>query len=166
MKLLNYLVNRLKGLFSKPNVYKEGDEKSKSKVKIGEKIGNITILHQYQLDKHTDFKPGESYKVGEAIVTVHANKASMLAALAKYEANRLLKEKQLKERGIELMLMSPEELGALQLDEWLEKKEKLGHKVQRTINLPLKPPPLGTKEAAIKEQFEEVMKDVKIADKV
>ena len=163
--MLRKLLNRLKQWLNEPQ-YQIGDEKSKSRVSIGDKVGNVTILHSSQLDKHTDFKPGESYRVGEAIATVHVNKASMLKALAGYERTRLAKEKALTERGIDLMLMSPEELQELKLKEWLDKKEKAGHKVQRIVNLPVKAPPAGTKEAAIKEQFEDVMKDVKIKDKV
>jgi hypothetical protein len=182
--MLRKLLNKLKGLFNKPNHYRPGDERSQPKVKAGDKVGGVTIgylglkpnkefsqatidnLRQSQLDKHTDFKIGESYRLGESIVTLHPNKASMLAAIAKVDAKREAKHKALRERGIDLMLMSPEELAAFKLDEWLSAREKAGHKLDAKVRhdndniryiAPKSLPPEGTRDAGIKRQFEEIV---------
>jgi len=82
------------------------------------------IASQYQLDKRTDFKPGESYRVGEMIATVHADKASMLRAIAAVDAKRKARHALLREKAIDIMLMSPEELAQFKIKEWLEKNKQ------------------------------------------
>jgi hypothetical protein len=182
--MIKWLKTKLNSLFTKPKPLeaKIGPE-LKPKPKAGDKIGEVTLgyaglkpnayrtqqdidnLRQSQLNKHTDFKVGDSYTVGEFVVTLHKDKASMLAAIAATDKRREEKHNKLTERGVELMLMTPEQLLELKLDEWLEKRQSNGYKIQRIMSLPMKPPPTSTTEAT-KQQFEELMKDVKVKDKV
>jgi len=129
--MLNKIKQFLKRLFKKDKPLK-----SQPKVRIGDKVGNVIIKSQYQLDKHTDFKVGESYRVGEMIVTLRSSKEEVQAIIASMDAKRAAKERAMKERGIELMLMSPEEIKALKLEEWLEKRSKKGKKIDRIIGAP------------------------------
>jgi hypothetical protein len=89
--------------------------------RLGDKVGNVTIQTESQLIKHTEYKPGGSYRLGEMIVTVHATKDNMLAAIAAVDAKREAKHAALRERAIDLMLMTPKELQALKVEEWLAK---------------------------------------------
>jgi hypothetical protein len=122
--MLKNLLKRLKKLFGSKTAAPIDDGKSHPKVMYGDMVGNVKIMAPYQLDKHTDFKPGESYKVGQMVVTVHADKASMLAAIAATNKRREERHARLTERGIELMLMSPEELQKLKIEEWLQKRNE------------------------------------------
>lgn len=174
--MFNRLWNKLKGLFKKN---KGPKERSKPNVKAGDVIGGVTIgylglkpkgemtqkdvdrLREAQLNKHTDFKVGESYRLGEMIVTLHPNKASMLAAIAAVDARREAKIKRLTRRAEDIMLMSPKELEAFQLNEWLEKRKRVSYKIaQRMAALsydryiaPVEKVPSGKK----KERFQEIM---------
>lgn len=84
--------------------------------------GFLGIPTKSQVDKRTHFKPGDTYQVGEAIVTVHENKESMLAAIAATDKRRADREARLTERAVDIMLMSPEQLKQFKLDEWLAKR--------------------------------------------
>lgn len=144
--------------------------KQQSKVKMGDKVGNITIAHDYQLIKHTDYKVGDSYLLGEMIVTLHDSKASAQRAIAKVEARRLAKEKRLTERAIDLMLMTPEQLMELKLSEWLEKRNKgqsivqaiMGRFMGKRYTPPVDKLPSGSKQ----ERFEELTKEIKEKEKL
>jgi len=166
-----------KSLFSKPAL-----TKSLPYVKLGDKDGNVVIRTQAQLDKRTHFKPGETYRLGEAIVTVHANKASMLAAIAATEAKRIEKEKRLRERAIDIMLMKPEELLQFQLDEWLAKRKvteskitdilgkfnnRMFKKIKPPINKEERPPSgnIDTRKADLKLKFSEIVNKIEEKNK-
>lgn len=145
--MLKKLLNKLKSLFSK------APQGPKYDVKAGDKVGNVTIgylglkpskyftkadiarLRGAQLVKHTKFEVGAQYRVGDGIATVHADKASMLAAIAAVDKRRELKEAMLIERGIELMLMSEEQISELKLNEWLDKRKSLGLKIDKIMGL-------------------------------
>lgn len=171
--MLQKLKSFIKGLFSKAK-----PSRTQPTVKVGDKVGEVTILAQYQLDKHTPFKPGETYRLGEAIVTVHANKASMRAAIAATDARREAREARLKEKAIKLMLMTTDELKAYKLEEWLLKRNVKKNRVQAIMGdilsqvryLPpglsgKSEPPSGLKDERTAEAFKEVMKDVKVKEK-
>src|ERR1700678_386614 len=174
--MLKKLLNKLKGFFSKP-------QPTPPRPKAGDKVGNITLgyegiekdkrftidqvaaLRQSQLDKHTDFKVGESYRLGGAVVTLHPNKASMLKAIAAVNAHREEKHKKLTERGVDLMLMTPEGFQKLKLDEWLEARQRLGFKTERIMGssderyiAPKVLPPKSNEEAT-KQQFDKIIHD-------
>lgn len=122
--MLKKLLKRLKGLFSKPTIAPAEYGRTQSTASIGDKVGNVTIRTQDQLNKHTPFKVGEQYMLGEAVVTLHEDKESMLKAIAIVDARREARHKELTERGIDLMMLTPEELQKLRLDEWLKKREQ------------------------------------------
>ena len=142
--------------------------RTKPTVNIGDKVGNVIISKQYQLDKHTPFKPGESYRVGEMIVTVHATKESMLKAIAKVEARRLAKEHRLREKAIDIMMMTPEQLMQFKVQDWLESRKRPQAWYQKLFNLnkrytaPIEPQISGDKQ----ERFKAFMQDVKEKDTV
>jgi len=175
--MLKKIKSLLQRFFNKPKPTLIDSNRTKSSVSIGDKVGNVTIFTQSQLDKHTAFKPGESYRIGEGIVTVHANKESMLAAIAAVNAKREAKHKVLTERGIELMLMSPEELQKLKINEWLGKRKNNQSKIDSIISrvtssvhlphwgnrLPSGPtglPPSGKHEDIVSDKFKELTKEV------
>lgn len=170
LKWLKQGAKWVKGLFQAPTPILPASNRTKPLKHLGEMNGLVKIATQSQLDKQTPFKPGESYRVGEGIATVHATKASMLAAIAKVDAKRLAKQKRLTERAIQLMLMTPEQLMELKINEWLEGRKKIDAKIgaimggdgsQRYIK-PNEPQPSGNKE----EQFEQLMKEVTDKGKV
>jgi hypothetical protein len=129
--MLKRLLRKLKSLFKapKPELYpgKRADHY------YGHKIGGISIETHAQMVKHTEFKPGEQYRLGEAVVTVHANRESMLAAIAVVDARRKATEERLTERGIEIMLMNPEELQGLKVEEFLRDNREKGGMFKRKL---------------------------------
>lgn len=156
------LLNKLKSFFQKPL------DIDRLKYRLGDKDGNVTITKQYQLDKRTNFKVGESYRVGEMIVTLHANKASMLKAIAKVDARRAAKEAKLRERGIELMLMTPEELLSTKIHEWMAKRQATESKLEAIVGKftgkryapPVDRQPKGT----VKGRFEDLTYDAGVEE--
>lgn len=131
--MLKRLLNKLKGLFGKKSPVTKDSERSKPTVGIGQMVGNVKITKQYQLDKHTAFKPGEQYRLGKGIVTVHANKASMLRAIAAVDKKREEKHAKMRERAIDLMLMSPEEFMATKVNEWLQGRKITEGRIERIV---------------------------------
>lgn len=75
------------------------------------------------------YKEGESYRLGECIVTLAKfgpeGKQEVAAKLLAYEAQRQNKEKELTERAEKIMLMSPEELKVFMVEEWLKKRKEV-----------------------------------------
>jgi hypothetical protein len=119
------LLKKLLGRFRRPQSPAPAEDgRSRPTKKLGDKVGNVTIMTQAQLDKWTDFKPGESYRVGEGIVTVHACKEDMWLAIMRVEDTKFIKDIIRHERAVDLMMMSPEELEKLKIDEWIAKREK------------------------------------------
>ena len=157
------LYNRIKGLFVKPKPID-----TRSKVKYGDKVGNVTISMPYQLIKHTEYKVGESYKVGEMIATLHDSKASMLKAIAKVDARRAAREARLRERAIEIMLMSPEEIMELKLTEWLANRQAIESRIEQIIGKwtgkryikPVDKQPKGSKAG----RFQDILEDAKVEE--
>lgn len=118
--------------------------------------GFLGIPLEGQILKRTHFKPGDTYKIGEAIVTVHENKESMLAAIAATDKRRSDREARLTEKAIDIMLMTPEQLKQFKLDEWLAGRKTKESTIRSIVGKFLsdsylrkleakyaKPPPLG-----------------------
>lgn len=188
LRKLKALFSKAITLLSKPKSQPIAlQERSKPKVKVGDMVGNARIkgegeligkdvyvtkeMAQAQLDKHTDFKIGESYRVGEAIVTLHPDKASMLKAIKKVEERRLAKEIALRDCGIEIMLMSPEELLQLEVDKWLLNRKEKESKVMAIMGKILGKdryiaPEVPQIQGSVEERFKDLMKEVKEEEKV
>lgn len=78
------------------------------------------------------YKQGESYRLGECIVTLAKfgpeGKQEVAAKLLAYETQRLEKERGLTERAEKIMLMSPDELKDFMVEEWLKKRKEFNEK--------------------------------------
>lgn len=119
--MLKSLKQFFKNIFTKPPAYKG---RTCPNVKVGDKIGNVTILTQNQLDKHTDFKIGESYRLGEMIITLRSSKSEIAAIIAATDKRRQAKEDKLRERAIDIMMMTPKQLMEFKLNEFLASRIK------------------------------------------
>lgn len=77
-------------------------------------------------------KAGDTYRLGECIVTLATfgieGKKEVAAKLATWDEIRRQKEQALTEKGIQIMLMSPEELHAFQIDEWMKQRKAFNEK--------------------------------------
>jgi hypothetical protein len=134
--MLKKLKQLFKSLFKAPSKPQDANVElfgSQAYVKVGDYDGKVHILSQYQLDKRTHFKPGEQYRVGEGIATVHADKSSMYMALLKTEDKYFLKVLYKTMRGEDLMMMSPQELETLRLTEWLSKRKAKEGRIKKII---------------------------------
>lgn len=78
------------------------------------------------------YKEGESYRLGECIVTLAKfgpeGKQEVAAKLLAYETQRLDKERKLTERAQEIMLMGAEELKQFQVEEWIKQRKAFNEK--------------------------------------
>lgn len=157
--------------------------RTKPNARLRDRDGNVTIATQAQLDKRTDFKIGESYRLGEMIVTLRASKEEVKQVIAYWDKKREEKAKRLKERAIEIMLMNPKELLKLQLDEWLAKREGktsrilsiMGTVSEAVLNSKYLPtimrkryiPPVDqVPSGMLKERFKELTKDLETQEEV
>jgi hypothetical protein len=171
--MLKRLLRKLKKLLRapKPELYPG----KRADYYYGDKVGGVTIENHAQMVKHTEFKPGEQYRLGEAIVTVHANKESMLAAIAATEARRKAKEERLTERAIEIMLLTPEQLQELKVEDFLRanrekdnlfkrimgrywNKGKTNHFLQLEAKYAAPPNTVNTNHSSTKDQVKVVEK--------
>lgn len=78
------------------------------------------------------YKEGESYRLGECIVTLAKfgpeGKEEVAAKLAAFEAERIAKEQRLTERAEKIMLMKPEELQELMVQDWIAERKAFNEK--------------------------------------
>jgi len=78
------------------------------------------------------YKEGESYRLGECVVTLAKfgpeGKKEVAAKLLAYETQRQEKERKLTERAEQIMLMNPEELKELQVEEWVKQRRAFNEK--------------------------------------
>lgn len=78
------------------------------------------------------YKEGESYRLGECVVTLAKfgpeGKQEVAAKLLAYETQRIEKERKLTERAQEIMLMNPEELKEFQIEEWIRQRKAFNEK--------------------------------------
>ena len=78
------------------------------------------------------YKPGESYRLGQCVVTLATfgieGKEEVRKKIEAYNALRILKHQELTERAEKIMLMNPEELKQFQIDEWLEQRRAFNEK--------------------------------------
>lgn len=95
--------------------------------------GAFGIPLERQIIKRTHYKPGDQYQVGEGIVTVHANKESMLTAIALVNKRREERHTALWKRAEDIMLMSPKQLQELGINEWLQKRSKAEGKIRKLL---------------------------------
>lgn len=71
-------------------------------------------------------KAGDSYRLGECIVTLAKfgieGKQEVAAKITAFNKRRELRHKELTEQAEKIMLMSPEELKRYQVEEWLKQR--------------------------------------------
>lgn len=106
--------------------------------KVIEKKLSITKIH---------LNEGEQYKLGEATVTLAkfgiAGKEEVAKKIAAADARRAARWEKARERAIDLMMMTPEQILELQINEWLDKRKEFEKKLKEFDSLPLEPPPSG-----------------------
>jgi hypothetical protein len=77
-------------------------------------------------------KAGDTYRLGECIVTLATfgveGKKEVSAKLAKWEEIRQQKEQAITDKGIQIMLMKPEELEQFQINEWMKQRKAFNEK--------------------------------------
>ena len=77
-------------------------------------------------------KAGDSYRLGECIVTLAKfgveGKEEVRKKIEAFNALRALRHAELTERGQKIMLMSPEELKQYQVDEWIKQRKAFNEK--------------------------------------
>lgn len=89
---------------------------------------------QYKKVKITQIalKEGDSYRLGECIVTLAKfgieGKKEVAAKIAFWNQAREQKEKELTEKSIEIMLMDPKKLEQYQIEEWLKQRKSFNEK--------------------------------------
>lgn len=92
---------------------------SKLKDKFFERTGQH---HKVKITKMA-LKAGDSYRLGECIVTLATfgieGKKEVAEKIKAIEAIRALRERELTEKAEKIMLMSPEELEQFKVNEWL-----------------------------------------------
>lgn len=78
------------------------------------------------------YKEGESYRLGQCIVTLAKfgieGKQEVAAKLLAYETQRLEKERKLTEKAEKIMLMNPEELKEFMVEEWIRNRKAFNEK--------------------------------------
>lgn len=153
--MLKTFLKQLKRLFTKKPKSPADDGRSSPYTQLGSWDGGVEIKTQSQLDKRTHFKPGETYMLGEAIVTVHATKADARRAVLMTYIKRRTKRAKLRERAIELMLMTPEQINKLNVDEWLKKRNSYHKKVFTGIS--------GLPKEAVTALFKKLMVQSKVS---
>lgn len=77
-------------------------------------------------------KEGDTYKLGECIVTLAKfgveGKKEVAAKIAHWDLIRREKEEKYRQKGVEIMLMKPHELEQYQIDEWLKTRKSFNEK--------------------------------------
>lgn len=77
-------------------------------------------------------KAGDSYRLGECIVTLAqfgpAGKQEVAAKIEAINKLRELRHKELTEKAEEIMLLSPEELQRYQVEEWVKNRKQFNEK--------------------------------------
>jgi hypothetical protein len=77
-------------------------------------------------------KAGDSYRLGEAIVTLATfgkeGKQEVAAKIAAIDKMREEKHQRLTERAEQIMLMSPEQLKEFQIEEWVRQRKAFNEK--------------------------------------
>lgn len=77
-------------------------------------------------------KAGDSYRLGECIVTLAKfgieGKQEVAAKIEAYNKLKELRHKELTEEAEKIMLMSPKELEAHQIEEWLKQRKSFNEK--------------------------------------
>jgi len=77
-------------------------------------------------------KEGDSYRLGECIVTLAKfgveGKLEIAKKLEAYNTLRELRHRELTDKAEKIMLMSPEELKTYQIEEWLKQRKSFNEK--------------------------------------
>jgi hypothetical protein len=77
-------------------------------------------------------KEGDTYRLGECIVTLAKfgieGKKEVAAKIAHWDLVRREKEERYKQKGIEIMMMKPEELEQYQINEWIKQRKAFNEK--------------------------------------
>lgn len=115
---------------------------SKLKNKFLERTGQH---HKVKITKMA-LKAGDSYRLGECIVTLATfgieGKQEVAEKLKAIEAMRALREAELTEKAEKIMLMSPEELEQFKVSEWLntvkaKNEVKIYESIKENVDLDL-----------------------------
>lgn len=102
---------------------------------------------QARLLMHSLLKEGDSYKMGEATVTLAKfgveGKKEVQAKIEAAAKRRAEKWEKARERGMDLMMMTPEQIHELKLDEWISKRKDFQKKLEEFDSIPESEPPSG-----------------------
>lgn len=78
------------------------------------------------------FKEGQSYRLGECVVTLAKfgmeGKKEVAQKIAYWEQVRKQREEKYKQKAVDIMLMSPEELKQYQIESWLKERKAFNEK--------------------------------------
>lgn len=92
----------------------------------------LTKQHKKVKVNKLTLKEGESYRLGECVVTLAKfgveGKQEVAAKIEAYEQQRKEREEKYKEKGINIMLMNPEELKQFQVSEWIKQRKAFNEK--------------------------------------
>jgi len=120
LRLINNLVSAL--------IFYLGVKLTRFKEKLFERTGQ----HHKVKSTKLALKEGESYRLGECIVTLAKfgieGKQQVAEKIKAIEAIRALRERELTEKAEKIMLMSEEELEQFRINEWLERMKSINEK--------------------------------------
>lgn len=123
--------NFLQGIFFYAGVALQKVKLWKPKIKHVKKMSarqRFETEHRARYQMHALLKEGDSYQLGSAKATLAKfgpeGKAEVKAKLALMNQRREERARKHRERAIDIMMMTPEELEKFQIDEWLEKRRK------------------------------------------
>lgn len=93
---------------------------------------------------HAMLKEGDTYKLGEATVTLakfgREGKEEVSAKIAAAAARRKERMDFLTKKGEDIMLMTKEQIREMQLEEWLDKRKKVQQRIDEIMASPDEPP--------------------------
>ena len=107
----------------------------KNTIILRQKVSLRQAFEKKQRDRylfHQMLKAHDTYKLGEAIVTLAKfgveGKKEVAMKIAAANERREKKQIRLREKGIEIMMMSPEELQIFKINEWISSRKTFNEK--------------------------------------